>query len=143
MLGSESLLRLHLPSASVPIPWGRNIPLTTPQDKDLVPLLFPEVPPTITASAQGWDMPALRGQQDLLSWTLGPVARPLPRHCQTIFLSSLRGHLRVIFQEQVALLQPQAGAKSASNSTCPPPPHSGPQWAEEVPDSPEECKWPH
>ena len=113
MLGSESLLRLHLPSASVP--GGRNIPLTTSQDKDLVPLLFPEVPPTpITASAQGWDTPALRGQQGLLSWTLGPVARPLPRHCQTIFLSSLRGHLRVIFQEQVALLQPQAGAGAKS-----------------------------
>ena len=93
---------------------GRNIPLTTSQDKDLVPLLFPEVPPPpITASAQGWDTPALRGQQGLLSWMLGPVARSLPCHCQTIFLSSLRGHLQVILQKQVALLQPQAGAKSA------------------------------
>lgn len=121
MPGPESLRRLHLPSASVPIPWGRNIPLTTTQDKDLVPLLFPEVPPTITASAQGWDMPALRGQQDLLSWTLGPAAGPLPRDCQTIFLSSLRGHLRVTFQEQVALLQPQTGAKSAFATGLPHP----------------------
>ena len=124
MLGPESLLRLHLPSASVSIPRGRNVPLTKSQDKYLVPLFFPEVPPTpITASAQGWDMPVLRGQQGLLSWMLGPVARPLLRHCQTIFPSSLRGHLRVIFQEQVALLQPQAGA-GAKSAFATGPPHS-------------------
>lgn len=37
--------------------------------------------------------------------------------------------------------QGQAGAKSASNSTCLTP--LGPQWAEEVPDSSEECEWSH